>query len=51
MILVDLTVSLKTYAKAVEMVQKTLQNGISDVTLLIGMLLMMNTFSKAAGLG
>lgn len=45
-----LTGNFKTYTKAVEMTQKTLQNGISDVALLIGMLLMMNTFSKAAGL-
>lgn len=45
-----LTGNLKTYSRAVEMTQKTLQNGISDVALLIGMLLMMNTFSKAAGL-
>lgn len=45
-----LTGNFKTYSKAVEMTQKTLQNGISDVALLIGMLLMMNTFSKAAGL-
>lgn len=45
-----LTGHLKTYKKALETTQKTLQNGISDVALLIGMLLMMNTFSKAAGL-
>lgn len=45
-----LTGNFKGYRKAVESVQKTLQNGISDVALLIGMLLMMNTFAKAAGL-
>lgn len=45
-----LTGNLRSYKKAVEMAQKTLQNGISDVALLIGMLLMLNTFSKAAGL-
>ncbi len=45
-----LTGNLKTYKKAVEATQRTLQNGISDVALLIGMLVMMNTFAKAAGL-
>lgn len=45
-----LTGNLSGYKKAVESVQKTLQNGISDVALLIGMLLMMNTFAKSAGL-
>lgn len=45
-----LTGNFKTYRKAVEATQRTLQNGISDVALLIGMLVMMNTFAKAAGL-
>lgn len=45
-----LTGHFKSYRTAVEGVQKTLQNGISDVALLIGMLLMMNTFAKSAGL-
>lgn len=45
-----LTGNLSTYKKAVEATQRTLQNGISDVALLIGMLLMMNTFAKSAGL-
>ena len=43
-----LTGNLKTYKKALEMTQKTLFNGISDVALLIGMLLVMNMFSTAA---
>lgn len=43
-----LTGNLKSYKKAVEMTQKTLFNGISDVALLIGMLLVMNMFSTAA---
>lgn len=43
-----LTGNLKTYRKAVETTQKTLFNGISDVALLIGMLLVMNMFSMAA---
>ncbi len=43
-----LTGNLKTYKKAVETTQKTLFNGISDVALLIGMLLVMNMFSTAA---
>lgn len=45
-----LTGHMKNYKIALETTQKTLQNGISDVALLIGMLLMMNTFSKSAGL-
>ena len=40
--------NLKTYKKALETTQKTLFNGISDVALLIGMLLVMNMFSTAA---
>lgn len=43
-----LTGNLKSYKKALEMTQKTLFNGISDVALLIGMLLVMNMFSTAA---
>ena len=43
-----LTGNLKTYKKALETTQKTLFNGISDVALLIGMLLVMNMFSTAA---
>lgn len=43
------TGNLKTMKKAVETSQKTLFNGISDVALLIGMLLVMNMFSTAAG--
>lgn len=43
-----LTGNLKTYKKAVDSTQKTLFNGISDVALLIGMLLVMNMFSTAA---
>ena len=43
-----LTGNLKTYKKALESTQKTLFNGISDVALLIGMLLVMNMFSTAA---
>lgn len=43
-----LTGNLKTYKKAVDTTQKTLFNGISDVALLIGMLLVMNMFSTAA---
>ena len=43
-----LTGNLKGYKKAVAMTQKTLFNGLSDVALLIGMLLMMNCFSTAA---
>lgn len=45
-----LTNSLSTYSSAVENVQKTLQKGISDSALLIGMLMFMNAFSKSAGL-
>lgn len=45
-----LTGNFKGYRKAVESTQRTLQNGISDVALLIGMLLMMNTFAKSANL-
>lgn len=43
-----LTGNLKTYKKAVETTQKTLFNGFSDVSLLIGMLLILNCFSTAA---
>ncbi len=43
-----LTGNLKSYKKAVDATQKTLFNGISDVALLIGMLLVMNMFSTAA---
>ena len=43
-----LTGNLKSYRKAVETTQKTLFNGISDVALLIGMLLVLNMFSTAA---
>ena len=43
-----LTGNLKTYKKAVDTTQKTLLNGISDVALLIGMLLVLNMFSTAA---
>ncbi len=43
-----LTGNLKSYKKAVEMSQKTLFNGFSDVSLLIGMLLILNCFSTAA---
>lgn len=45
-----LTGNLSTYSRAVEMTQKTLHNGISDVALLIGMLLTLNMFSKSASL-
>lgn len=45
-----LTGNLKTYKIALESVQKTLQNAIGDVALLIGMLVAMNTFAKSAGL-
>lgn len=41
---------LSSYKEALESVQKTLQNAISDVALLIGMLVAMNTFAKSAGL-
>ena len=43
------TGNLKSMKKAVETSQKSLFNGISDVALLIGMLLVMNMFSTAAG--
>lgn len=45
-----LTGNLSSYKKALESIQKTLQNAISDVALLIGMLVAMNTFAKSAGL-
>lgn len=45
-----LTNSLTSYSSAVENIQKTLQKGISDSALLIGMLMFMNAFSKSAGL-
>ncbi len=44
-----LTGNFKSYKKLVAMAQKTLYNGFTDVALLIGMLLIMNCFSTAAG--
>lgn len=45
-----LTNSLSSYSSAVENIQKTLQKGIADSALLIGMLMFMNAFSKSATL-